>query len=82
MSNTFLEVQNVAQDEQVCVWFDVSGSEYAVCFKLNNDVVLLDYEGYPIDSCNDHQNILRQLVDDARDYVNSNRQSREILCID
>jgi hypothetical protein len=57
----FLSKENDTQNETIRYWFSVNGENYCVADK-NGELSLLDSEGFPIDSCNDHENILSTLI--------------------
>ena len=61
MEITFVEKDQVWQDEKTNYWFDVDGEQYAVS-DCNGELTLLDFEGYPILPCNDHDNIKEALI--------------------
>lgn len=61
MKITFLEKDQIWQEERTLYFFDVDGSSYAIADD-QGQLTLLDDEGFPIDPQNDHDNILRQLL--------------------
>lgn len=56
----YLTKDHIWQHEQTNYWFDVDGDQYAIADQ-NGNLSLLDSEGYPIDPCNDHDNVFDQL---------------------
>jgi len=56
-SNTELfNIEQNYQDETTRYWFRVGDQEYCIVDK-NGETQLLDNEGYPIEPCNDLENI-------------------------
>jgi len=65
----FIEKEEVWQNETTKYWFDVDGEKYCVADK-GGDLSLLDSEGYPIEDCNDHDNIKDLLLPEYEKYIN------------
>lgn len=53
--------EQIWQEESTRYWFNVDGEEYAINDNCG-DLTLLDHEGYPIEECNDHKNIMAALL--------------------
>lgn len=65
----FIGKDNHRQNKTTNYWFTVNGEDYAVS-DCNGELSLLDCDGYPIDSCNDHNNILDFLIPYYESHIN------------
>ncbi|BDM66254.1 hypothetical protein NFHSH190041_37060 (plasmid) [Shewanella sp. NFH-SH190041] len=61
MDIKFIEKDQQWQNEQTVYWFSVNEENYGIADQ-GGDLTLLDFEGYPIDECNDHENIKAALI--------------------
>ena len=61
MKITYLEKEQIWQEERTFYYFDVDGSSYAIADD-QGQLTLLDDTGYPIEPHNDHDNILQLLM--------------------
>lgn len=57
----FIDKDQNWQDETTNYWFDVDGEQYAVS-DCNGKLRLLDCDGFPVEPCNDRDNVLEQLI--------------------
>ena len=62
MKAMFITKQEIGQDETVNYWFNVDGEDFALS-DCNGELRLLDCDGCPIETCNDHDNIKQLLID-------------------
>ena len=60
-------------------WFDVDGSEYAVVCGDDPEPYLIDHNGSPINSCNDHGGILDNILPLVPDPKVHPPESRQLL---
>lgn len=61
MNINFLEKDQIYQNETTNYWFSVNGENYAIS-DCNGELKLLDSNGCPIESCNDHDGIKEVLM--------------------
>lgn len=66
---TFIDKDQNWQNETTNYWFNVDGETYAVSDN-NGTLKLLDCDGCPVEPCNDHDNILEQLITLYEQYIN------------
>lgn len=70
MSNiTFIEKDQIWQDETTNYWFEVDGINWAI-LDNNGEIKLLDTDGYPVEDCNDHDNIKDLLFPEYEKHIN------------
>lgn len=65
MNIEFLSKEHDAKNEQTAYFFEVTKNdgeteEYGL-YERNGEFFLYDYEGYPIDECNDHDRVKEKL---------------------
>lgn len=68
MSIKFIEKDQNWQEQQTTYWFNVDGAEYAIADQ-NGSLSLLDSSGYPIDDCNDRDNIKDVLISEYKKHI-------------
>lgn len=68
MKIEFLEKEPDWKNGATRYWFNVDGEEYCICESADN-LQLLDGEGYPIEPCNDHGNILAALIPEYKKQI-------------
>jgi len=66
MKATHLETDQNWNDETTVYWFDVNNTTYGIS-DSNGEMTLVDYEGYPIDECNDHEGIKGLLIEEIKE---------------
>ena len=69
MEIKFIEKDQNWQEQQTTYWFEVDGTEYAIADR-NGEMNLLDKNSYPIDDCNDHDNVKDALVSEYAKHIN------------
>ena len=67
MKIEFIEKDQNWQNEQTIYWFDFDGENYGIS-DINGYLQLLDYEGYPIEDCNDFNGVKEKLIKLIEDY--------------
>jgi len=68
MNIEFIEKDQIWQEQQTTYWFSVDGVEYAIADQ-EGSLGLLDSSGYPIDDCNDHDNIKDALISEYKKHI-------------
>ena len=68
MNITFLEKDQIWQNEQTNYWFDVDGEKYAIADQCG-EKKLLDFEGFPLESNDDHVRLFEILLDLSYQHV-------------
>ena len=61
MSIQFLGKDQIWADGITVYWFDVDGKNWGISDQAG-ELTLLDYEAYPVEECNDHDNIKELLI--------------------
>jgi len=59
---TLIETTVDTQNENTTYWYLIDGESYGLCTNTDGTIQLLDYEGFPVDECNDHDNIKMMLL--------------------
>ena len=67
---TFIEKDQIWQEEQTNYWFEVDGEQYAIADKAGEAPKLLDFKGYPIEDCNDRDRIKELLLPEYEKRIN------------
>jgi len=62
MKAMFITKQEIGQDKTINYWFNVDGEDFALS-DCGSELRLLDCDGCPIETCNDHDNIKQLLID-------------------
>lgn len=65
---TFIQKDQLWNDEQTNYWFSVNDEEYAIADQ-NGDLKLLDADGVPVEPCNDHDRVFDQLVPLVENHI-------------
>jgi len=58
----FIETTHDVQNQTKTDWYHVDGESYGLCINIDGTSQLLDSEGFPVDECNDHDNIKMMLL--------------------
>ena len=59
---TLIETTVDTQNENTTYWYLIDGESYGLCINTDGTSQLLDSEGFPVDECNDHDNIKTMLL--------------------
>lgn len=69
MNIEFQEKDQQWQNQQTVYWFSVDDEDYAIADR-GGELSLLDSEGFPIEPCNDHENIKSILIPHYEAHIN------------
>jgi hypothetical protein len=64
----FIEKDQIWQNETTNYWFNVNGKQWAVS-DCRGELKLLDHDGYPVEPCNDRENLLELLTPHYQSHV-------------